>query len=79
MDTKAEPKIEEAQTPDEDTETPEEEAVEEKVEEAKPEETPAAPVKPTSDRSAYNCEPCKGEGLLENGDTCPACRGTGKR
>ena len=30
------------------------------------------------DRSAYNCQPCTGLGLLENGNICSTCKGTGK-
>jgi len=37
-----------------------------------------APEKPAEDRSAYDCVPCKGEGLLENGTVCSDCLGTGK-
>ena len=31
-----------------------------------------------NDRSAFNCKPCEGEGLLVNGNICSECRGTGK-
>lgn len=57
--------------------------VEEKVE--TPEVSEVAPVveksAPVDDRSAYNCQPCKGEGLVgEVGfeTRCPNCGGTGK-
>lgn len=31
------------------------------------------------DRSDFNCEPCKGEGLVDdNSKLCPACLGKGK-
>lgn len=43
---------------------------------------PVAPVAPqetvTSDRSAYNCPDCKGEGLKDENTKCPRCGGTGK-
>ena len=32
----------------------------------------------TDDRSAFDCVPCKGEGLLENGQLCTNCNGQGK-
>lgn len=65
------------------------------VEEAPVEPTPEVPVEPTEaevspveepalpeDRSAFNCKPCGGEGLIGDPagqhEFCVACNGTGK-
>ena len=31
-----------------------------------------------NDRSAFNCKPCGGSGLLKNGSICFTCKGRGK-
>jgi DnaJ-class molecular chaperone len=40
------------------------------------------PVENVEDRSEYNCEACKGEGLVLSGfnkqELCPKCAGTGR-
>jgi DnaJ-class molecular chaperone len=35
-------------------------------------------IEPVEDRSAFNCKPCAGEGLIDENTVCPNCQGTGK-
>lgn len=71
------------------TEAEETPTVEEKVESKPVVDEPAETVsktettekvaEPENPRAAYNCEVCKGEGLQDERNLCPACLGTGKR
>lgn len=75
--------MEEVQTPAEQAaeETPETQGALEPVEEATQPETTEEDSTPAVDRAAFNCPPCKGDGLVGGvGEEtrCPNCNGTGK-
>ena len=59
----------------------------EKIEQAEADEKPVErdlkEIPPAEDRSAFNCTPCRGEGMTfpkhsPEGVICPVCHGTGK-